>query len=69
VNVGHIDRTTLNLGVLSSFSPICYIVYLFSLSLCLSSLVLEAHYYNRYDKCWEYDCNTSLGKSELFTGL
>jgi len=45
VDVGHIDRTTLNTGVLSSLFLLAYIAI--CLSLYLPSLLLEAHCYNK----------------------
>ena len=47
VDVGHIDRITLYTGVLSSLSLLAYSCFLFNLSLHLSSLILEAHSYNK----------------------
>ena len=45
VDVGHIDRITLNTGVMSSLFLLAYIAI--CLSLYLSSLALEAHCYNK----------------------
>ena len=47
VDVGHTDRTTLNIGVLSSLSLLDYSCYLFNFYLYLLSLVLEAHCHNK----------------------
>jgi len=44
MGVGHIDRTTLNTGVLFSLFLSAYIAIF--LSLCSSSLALEVHCYN-----------------------
>jgi len=46
VNVGQIDRNTLNTDVMSSLSLLAYSCYLFNLYLHLTSLVLEAHCFN-----------------------
>ena len=45
MDVGHIDRTTLSTSVLSSLFLLAYIAI--CLSLYLTSLTLEAHYYNK----------------------
>jgi len=47
VNVGHIDRTMLNVGVLFPLFLLAFYYYLFNLSLYLSSLASEAHCSNK----------------------
>jgi len=46
VDIGHIDRITLNTGVLSSLFLLAYIAI--CISLYLPSLTFETHCYNNY---------------------
>ena len=73
VDVGHIDRTTINSSVLSFLSLLIYIA-IYLISLYLSSLTLEAHCYNKLVaelvlfSCGSWDGLGKVQSREIQTG-